>query len=265
MQQVRFILTSLFFILSLTCQVYAEELSIEDDIGDTGGMVIVETPEVFDAPYIERRGAHGWLLGLHSENYYPFNYQSQLGTQNGNGDTAFIEDFIGLDAVKLLGLEFGYKMNISLGSLSILANYSMANVSGDLDTSLGFTRIGLSANATLDGIFKEPYVAPYGQVGVSVMTIEESTSTDSTSGSTSPTLYYKYGLMFQLDWIEAKLDPTAKIERLTSSGLQNTYIDVYYVDHLPSSNAIDPATASTEGEINTASSGEIGLGLKLEF
>ena len=56
-----------------------------------------------------------------------------------------------------------------------------------------------------------------------------------------------------------------KLKRLRSSGLENTYIDVYFADYFPSSEAQDAETLGSEGNVNTASSSEIGIGLKLEF
>ncbi len=227
------------------------------------GSVIIENGEDFTKPYKTRRGANAFLLGLHSENYYPFNYQSQFGSK-------FVEDLIGLEAIKLMGLELGYKRNINIGSLSVLFDYSMGKVNGQAaNESLDVSRLGLSINAALDGFLNEPYVVPYAQVGLHQYSISEDklvgAEIESRSGSSGAAFHYKYGLLFQIDWIESAMDAGAKAERLRSSGLENTYIDVYFADYLPSSEAQDSETLGAEGNINTASSSEIGIGLKLEF
>lgn len=229
------------------------------------GRVVVEQPEDFNAPYKERRGQHAFLFGLHSENYYPFNYQSQFGNR-------FVEDMIGLDSIKLLGFELGYKWNVSIGSISGLFDYSMGSANGtstNPDDRLEISRMALSANVALDGILSEPYIVPYGQVGVHQYNVTEeqavSGQIESRSGSSGPAFHYRYGLLFQVDWIEALMDPSAKIERLRSSGLENTFIDFYYSEYLPGSSAQDAENLGSEGSVNTASSSEIGLGLKLEF
>lgn len=240
-------------------------------VSNPSGRVVVEQPEDFTAPYKERRSQHAFLFGLHSENYYPFNYQSQFGSQAQSGNQ-FIEDMIGLDSIKLLGAELGYKWNISIGSISGLFDYSMGSANGtstNPDDRIEVSRVALSANVALDGILNEPYIVPYGQVGVHQYNITEEQAIggqiESRSGSSGPAFHYRYGLLFQVDWIEALMDQSAKIERLRSSGLENTFVDVYYSEYLPSSNAQDAANYGSEGSINTASSSEIGLGLKLEF
>jgi hypothetical protein len=77
---------------------------------------------------------------------------------------------------------------------------------------------------------------------------------------------YKVGLLFQLDWLENFMDDTARVERLRSSALENTFLDVYATEYLASSNALDAsAQTGTEGDPNLHSSFELGIGLKLEF
>ena len=249
-------------IIFLFAAFYAQAQSAE---GNPGGQVIVEQPEDFAAPYKDRRGQHAFLFGLHSENYYPFNYQSQFGNR-------FVEDMVGLESIKLLGAELGYKWNVSIGSVAGLFDYSMGSANGTAtnpDDRLEISRIALSVNAALDGILGEPYVVPYGQVGVHQYNVTEeqavSSQIESRSGSSGMAFHYRYGLLFQIDWLEALMDPTAKIERLRSSGLENTFIDFYYSEYLPSSAAQDAEVLGSEGSVNTASSSEIGLGLKLEF
>lgn len=222
------------------------------------GSVLIETPEDFTLSYKARRGTHGALFSLFSETFDPINYQS------GYGD-ALIGDIIGNEVIRLNGLELGYKYNVSIGSVAALFSYSKggAEKSG---RELSITKQSFSANAALDAIFDEPWVVPYGQLSVNLFDIaEEKPGTESFSEASSPTLGYRYGILFQLDWIENALDKEAKAERLYSSGLESTYIDVYYANYIASSNAQDPGTLGSDGEGNLESSGQMGIGLKLEF
>lgn len=266
-------LRQLGFVLNLTLitLLIAPQVEAQTDSANPSGRVVVEQPEDFTAPYKQRRGPHAFLFGIHSENYYPFNYQSQFGSQAAAGNQ-FVEDMIGLESIKLIGAELGYKWNVSIGSISGLFDYSMGAANGtgtNPDDRLEVSRVAFSLNAALDGLLNEPYIVPYGQVGVHQYQITEeqavSGQIESRSGSSGPAFHYRYGLLFQIDWIEALMDPSAKVDRLHSSGLENTFIDVYYSEYMPSSGAQDASTYGSEGSINTASSSEIGFGLKLEF
>lgn len=225
------------------------------------GEVILETRPDISQSYKNRRGKHGVLFGVALEKFYPVDYRSVL-------EDAYIEDIIGSDKIDLVGIELGYKYNFSLGSLGFLLGYSQGSIEGavsNVPRTLTVARTGLSANYAADAFFEEPWVVPYLQVGVHQFNVSESNDTQSASGSASMAFNYRFGLLFQLDWIENSFDKGAKADRLNSSGLENTFLEVYYAEHQASSNAIDPSNPSNEGEPNMYSSGEIGLGLKLEF
>jgi hypothetical protein len=175
----------------------------------------------------------------------------------------YIEDIAGSEAIKLTGLELGYKYNISIGSVAGLYSYSQGSVGNTRTITL--SRQALAANIALDGILEEPWVVPYFQFGVHQFSASEDNGTTSESAVTGVSFNYRYGLQFQIDWLEALMDSSAKADRLRSSGLENTFIDVYYVDHLPSGAAQDPTVLGSEGEPNLLSSGEMGIGLRLEF
>lgn len=223
------------------------------------GSVLVETSDDYSKNYKERRGTHGALFSLFTEDFDPFNYQSGYG-----GADALIGNFLGDEGIKLNGLELGYKYNVSSVSFAALFSYSTGSAENN-GHSLGITKKSFSANAALDAVFDEPYVVPYGQVSLNLFDIsEEKTGSDTFTETTSPVIGYRYGLLFQLDWIESLVDKDAKAERLYSSGLENTYIDIFYSNYLAASNAQEPVIGS-EGEGNLESTGQMGLGLKMEF
>ncbi len=205
------------------------------------GSVILETPIDYTLPYQERRTRHGFVFGLTSENFYPFDYQSQFADK-------YIEDIIGLDSsFKLNGIELGYKYNVSVGSIAALFAYGQGSVDGiTAGESLTLTKQALELNVTIDAIFSEPWVAPYAQVGMHQFTMEESRVTESKAAAANYALNFRYGLLFQLDWIESSIDKNAKAERLQSSGLENTYIDVYYAQYEASSQAQDAASLGVQ-------------------
>ena len=230
----------------------------EEDL-DAGGNVKLETQEDYTKSYKQRRSTHGMLLGFSKEDFYPIDYQSLFGD-------AFVEDIVGSDSINLINFDIGYKYNVSVGSASFLFSYATgARSDGISGRRLSLTKQGLSANVALDGILEEPWAVPYLQVGVHQFNISESTDTASESATTSMSFNYRYGLLFQLDWLEHFMDPNARGDRLRSSGLENTYIDVYYTDYMPSGDAQDAKVLGAEGDPNLLSSGEMGIGLKLEF
>lgn len=230
-----------------------------ESFGSTGGSVILETPEDFSLNYKTRRTTHGLSFSVFSENFYPIDYQSQFAD-------GYIENIIGDGTIQLTGIEMGYKYNISLGSISALYSYSQGAIAGTTDGyELSLTRHAISANVTLDAVFDEPYVAPYFQAGMHQFYVDEVRPAESISATASMAFNFRYGLLFQLDWLESTIDKGAKIERLQSSGLENTYIDIYFANHMASSSAQDPLVLGSEGDPNLSSSDEMGIGLKLEF
>ncbi len=254
---------ALFFFLF---QAKADELDLSAaETQNQTGEVTVEKTEDYGASYKERRGQHGFLFSILSEKIAPVDYSSTT-------DTVPVVAAFGDDTVDLIGVELGYKYNFSLGSLGFLFNY--ATGSGDHQETaesrkLTLTKQGLSVSFALDNILQEPWVVPFVEGGAHqfVVTEEHETVTEilTNDETTGIALNYKLGLSFQLDWIEKLMDKTAQADRLRSSGLENTFIDVYYANYLASSNAMDSEAPDPEAEANLSSAGQIGIGLKLEF
>ncbi len=220
---------------------------------------MVEKPPDFSLPYKQRRSTHGFVIAVHRENFYPIDYQSQFGD-------VYVEGIIRKDNIPLLGLDLGYKYNISLGSISVIYNFSEGKIEGSaLNRTISLQKQQLAANIALDAIFDEPYLVPYLQAGVHQFTANESDQTTTKTAVTSYAFNYKYGLQLQVDWLEALLDPTAKADRLSSSGLENMFIDIYMAGYLASDGAQDPLVLGAEGEPNLFSNREMGLGIRLEF
>lgn len=238
----------------------AQDLVIEES--NTGGEVIVEKAEDYTQPYKLRRGTHGVLFSVGMEKYYPADYRSLFNDSH-------VEDIIKEDRFSLVGVELGYKYNFVLGSVALLGTYASGSADGSFggsDRNLALTKYGLSGNFALDGFLNEPWIVPYIQGGAHQFLIAESGVGGDQSATASIAFNYKFGLMFQLDWLEHSMDKNAKVDALRSSGLENTFIDVFITEYLASGSAIDPTSAiGTEGDPNLRSSAELGVALKLEF
>jgi hypothetical protein len=227
------------------------------------GEVLVETPDDLSKSYKQRRGRHGLLFSITYEHFYPVDYFSQYRD-------VYIEKIIGDDRINLVGAEFGYKLNFQLGALSILANMAQGEIKGKVnnsDRTLYLQRVGLSANFAMDNFFEEPWVVPYGQAGVhQFQSQEDDLAYDSSRAATTQySLNYRLGLLFQLNWIEKSIDPNTQIDGLRSSGLQNTFLDVYASSYLASTDLYDPLNKDSEGDPDLASEFELGVGIKMEF
>ena len=225
------------------------------------GLVALEKQEDYTKDYKDRRGTHGALFSVSTEAFYPIDYRSLY-------NDAYIEDIINEDKINLIGIEIGYKYNMGPASLAILGQFSQGSITGAVagdPTTLKVVKQGLSANIALDAVLNEPWVVPYAQAGMHQFSIEESRTADSASGGTALSFNYRYGLLFQIDWIENRIDKSAKGDQLRSSGLENTFIDVYFAKYLASSGAINPADSASDGDPNLFSNAEMGIGLKMEF
>lgn len=243
----------------------AQDLNFDET--HSSGQVTVEKAENYTLPYKERRGTHGVVFAVGMETLNPQDYRSQF-------NDGHFDNFSAGNKVSMLNLELGYKYNLSsLGSISIVGVYGSGGVDGSdgsFDRNFAFTKYGVSANFAIDAILDEPWIVPYVQAGVHQFAASETGVISGNEETRTATAgfagNYKFGLLFQLDWIESAIDKNARAERLRSSGLENTYIDVFMTEYLASSDAIDPAVQfGTEGDPNMAASSVIGVALKLEF
>lgn len=242
---------------------FIDEANKSSNSSDT---ITLESYNDISDTYKGRRTRHGILFSIYSEDYYPLDYYSMF--RDG-----YIEKTIGEDKIKLLGAELGYKYNFKLGSMAFLVGYSQGTMnSGDSATNrtLSLKRTSIGINYALDNYFQEPWVVPYAEVGVYQFQAEESQNTSSTvyeklDVTTEMAFRYKFGLLVQLNWIENSIDPNTHSEGLRSSGLQNTFLDIYMLEHYPSTALYDPNDENSEGDPNLSSGLEYGLGLKMEF
>lgn len=252
--------------LVFSANVKAQELSVEQPREpDQAGVVALEKQEDFSGSYKSRRTTHGALLSVNIEKFYPPDYRSLF-------NDAYIEEIIKEDRIDLVGIELGYKHNIGPVSIAVTGTISQGSINGavaGVKRTLSIDKYGLSANIALDGILEEPWIVPYAQAGAHQFSISEKklsgATEESMSDSTEVSFNYKYGLLFQIDWIENFIDKSAKTDRRRSSGLENTFIDIYFVEQMASGKAIDRGDLTSVGDPNLFSSGELGVGVKMEF
>ncbi|WP_148285004.1 hypothetical protein [Pseudobdellovibrio exovorus] len=260
--QRQFVLSTLFAATLFTSTAQALVMgALDTTTAYPEGNVILERPRDLSKNYRERRGPHGFIFGLGAERFYPTSYRSIL-------EDAYFDDIVGSTRVNLYNVTIGYKYNFSAGSIGLMGNYAYGSIEGavaNVDRKVTISRVGIGVNYAMDALFDEPWIVPFIQGGVHQFSVSEADAAQSASATASMAMNYRAGLMFQLDWLENMFDDSARAQRLTSSGLQNTFIEIYFSEHLASSRAIDPADPSNEGDPNMYSTGEIGLGLKVEF
>ena len=230
-----------------------------------GDEITVESVQDLTTSYKERRKDFGALFSVNYERYFPSEHISVIQNKT-------YEELSEGESIPVIGVELGVKYNFALGSFAALFGYgagSYANETQNLDdVSVKITKIDL--NFALDNLTSEPWVVPYVQGGIHQLEWEENSFTGSDNVIETliakPNAHYKLGVMFQLNWIENWIDPTTTQEGLRSSGLENTYLDVFYSGYSAYAEP-DPlvgALGSDDGEANLSSSG-LGMGLKLEF
>jgi hypothetical protein len=203
-------------------------------------------------PYRIRRQKWGSQLTFTYSQYHPLNYESDyLDPSLGDFD-----DLYGSAQTNLMEIGWNYKRNFFLGSvglesaLSIYSNEAESDALNGSELNLEMLRLGLKYSA--DIITSEPYVVPYLSAGFYFVNYKEVQGNATLSGRTDPALYYSFGLLFQLNW----LDPVAAVESYLESDVENTYVFVEGRQYFVSSQDLDP-DFSTEMDIN--------FGLTIEF
>ncbi|MBC7464898.1 MAG: hypothetical protein H7256_02810 [Bdellovibrio sp.] len=225
-----------------------------------------ERVQDYSKPYKQRRGKHGFLFEVGIENIEPTEYYSLLSATDVN-----IKELVGGSSISLINVEVGYKYNFQLGAVYLMGSYAVGSASDTVTAvknKLEVSRLNLSLGYAADMLFNEPWVVPYGQVGVHQFDVTETIGDASTSATTQPSLNFRAGLLFQLNWIEKGIDSSTHSEGLRSSGLENTFLDVYATWYEPSASAgtyvpNNPETHSADPDMR--SEGTIGVALKMEF
>jgi hypothetical protein len=224
------------------------------------------------ATYKDRRSPWSVTFGFNVEQIYLSKYRSEL-------DGATYEDLFGDTPIDLFQAELGAKYNLSFGSIgaAFRAGYGeifdrriASIVNQDTDATLTLMKYSAVAGLYLDTLFSEPYFVPYVEGEVYTFNwLEEAKNTPEDIlpyGSTAPAFAFRFGGLIQLNW----LDPDSAFTAMQTSGLENTFLDIFVSYYSPSSQAFDGGnTAGWEygngKDPDFTSEYNFGAGLKLEF
>jgi hypothetical protein len=250
--------TVVLMLLLVLCLFLIAEDSFGADVESTpdDGKIEVVYPVDRLVPYRERRTEWAATFSIQVEQIYPDKYVSQA-------DGYSYQDFFGESTLNITQGQVGAKYNFGLGSVgaSLLLGAGsvqdgrIANVIGveGTDTELQVTKMGGSFNFTMDALFEEPYLAPYVEFQVfKIDWLETAKGFESIEGSTQVSTGLSAGVLIQLNW----LDPATAFEAQNTSGLQNTYLDIFVSQYNGSSSDSDP---NFQTDVN------YGAGLKFEF
>jgi hypothetical protein len=213
---------------------------IDEDSGDTISTYLL--------PYRKRRESWGSFVTVGWSQYSPTEYTPDFTIEN-------FSSYYGNAEGPMMELTVTPKKNFGLGSIGadIGVGYYMNEGKDGSELTLIPVRLGLSLS--LDTIFEEPYIVPYGAIGMYTIAYKESTASVSVNGNTLAAMYFSFGLKFQLDWIDSDGDYSSYDEQ----GMENTFLYVEARNYgVPEST--NPDLASPEDEPF-----QIGAGISLEF
>lgn len=201
-------------------------------------------------PFRERRGRWGSQISIGYSRYTPYNYASEFSP------FSYDETYGNVPNLPLIEIQYTLKRNFSWGSIGVelgAGMYENSSAIPELDSQLRLIPIRLGATLILDGLFRYPYIAPYGSVGAYTMVFDETLNGDNTySGNTQAAPYFSFGAELNLDW----LDPISSRQDYEENGIQATFLYVEGRKFMASSAARD---RDFENEI------EPNVGLRIEF
>ena len=198
-------------------------------------------------PLKERRGGWGFTVGAGGGYYSPKHYDPNFITDS-------YENTYG-SGTPMMDVQLQVKKNFTAMSFGVdlgIGFYSTSSTAKGLNSTVSFNPARLGGTVILDGFFSVPYVAPYGTLGMYTNFYRESQGAVTFGGNTQLAVYYAFGGLFLLDW----LDPKSADQAYSESSLQATYIYVEGRQYMKSGNESDP-DLSTGLDPN--------LGLRLEF
>ncbi len=239
-----------FCLLLIAQQSFAEDRPPTED----GTIEVVYPPDRL-VPYRERRGNWSAIVGIQMDQIFPNKFRSQI-------DEHSYEDLFGTSPINLIQGQVGMKYNFGLGAIGAAAILGAGQVSDgrigkvygtDDDADLQVTKYGAAFSFVMDNIFPEPYIAPYVELQTYVMDWQESSKNlDSLKGQTSLSTALVAGVLIQLNWLDSK----SALEAQESSGLQNTFLDVFISQY-------NSSTGDNEPDFQTDVN--YGAGLRFEF
>jgi hypothetical protein len=228
---------------------------------ETQGLVEVESNNVLPpdlivrdplVPYKVRREEWGQEFQLSYSMFNPINYTPDV-LSPGFGN---FEDVYGDAENPMIEVMIGVRKNFFLGAIT--TEFAGGAYSNEVDdTSFGEATLDLimlrvGGRYTLDNLMSEPLVAPYGGIGAYMIYYDESLEGISFNGNTQPALYYSFGALFSLNW----LDRSASTDAYLESGIENTNIFAEVRQFLEAGDPQDP---------DFSTDFDLAFGLNVEF
>ena len=199
-------------------------------------------------PLKDREQGWGVLFGAGAGYYTPKNYDPNFITDS-------FENIYGSSKTPMVDVQIQLKKNfrrISFSGDLGVGFYSNTSHSNLVSSDVSFTIIRLGGTVMLDGILNVPYLVPYGSMGAYTNYYKETQGSVSFGGNSQVAIYYAFGAMILLDWI----DPKSADRAYSEAGLQATYLYAEGRQYMKSQNASDP-DFSTGLDPN--------VGIRLEF
>ncbi len=200
-------------------------------------------------PHKDRTEGWGFTLAVGAGYYHPVNYNPNYSVESfqsiyGENKTPAAD--VQLQIKKgFRALSVGADLGVGFLSVS-------SQASSGIDSSLSLMPIRLGTSVVIDGLFKKPYIAPYASLGAYTNIYKETQAALSNGGNTQIAMYYSFGSLFLLDW----LDQSSADRAYSETNLQATYIYVEGRQYMKSSNETDP-------DLSTGLDPNVGV--RLEF
>ena len=194
---------------------------------------ITQNDESALPPHKDRTIGWGFTFGVGAGLYYPVNY-------NPNYSVESFQTIYGENKTPSADVQLQLKKNfraLSFGADLGIGFFSAASQkTSGIESQLTLMPIRLGASVILDGFFSKPYLAPYASVGAYTNMYKETQASVSQGGNTQVAMYYSFGTLILLDW----LDPTSADRAYSEASLQATYIYVEGRQYTKSGNETDP-------------------------
>lgn len=213
-----------------------------------------------DLPYRERRQTWAFMWGLNLVTMYPSKMMTNTDITANPNQIKFADRFYNQN-LYLYELEALAKLNFGLGSIAAglilgtgeLALRESASPIGKTGGSLLLIKSGGSAYLFLDSLFAEPYIVPYVGAQIAQMNYRDVYIVNSIerNGTVGFSAAIQSGFLLQLN----ALDRATAFRARKSFGIENTFIDLFVVQH--SSN---PST----GQPNLTTNFDYGFGFRVE-
>jgi hypothetical protein len=255
----QFFLYIVFIFLTAILSMHSA-FAMDEEEAQEKGLVEVEPNNILPSdvassyvlvPYQLRRARWGHLFTIGYSQFHPYKYESDYISPG-------LSDFDSLyGSAPMFEISYTYKYNFKLGSIGGEIGYGhYSNAADDTvaiqNANLSVQIVRLGVRYSMDNLFSEPYIVPYGILGAYTALYHETQGNRSFNGTTGASEYWGAGALFQLN----KADRAAAVEAYTESGIENTFLFVEARQYLASTVEKDP-DFSTKLDIN--------FGMNLEF